>query len=104
MATIARSSKVRHKKLVYVQKPLGQLTERVQRVGPEHFGIVSIDCGKNVSKFMLADSYGTGSTIAAAICKQPAMPSVKRFVNTTCATWPWPSNAPANTTAWCNVA
>jgi hypothetical protein len=75
MATIARSSKVRHKKLVYVQKPLGQLTERVQRVGPEHFGIVSIDCCKNVSKFMLADFYGTGSTIAAAICKQPAMPS-----------------------------
>jgi transposase len=58
MATTARSSKVRRKKPLYVQKALGQLSERVQRVGPEHFGIVSIDCGKDDSKFMLADFYG----------------------------------------------
>jgi transposase len=38
--------------------PHGQLTDRVQQVGPEHFGIVSIDCAKARSKYMLADFYG----------------------------------------------
>ena len=33
----------------FVQKPSGQLATRVQAVGPEHFGIVSIDCGKTSS-------------------------------------------------------
>jgi transposase len=31
---------------------------RVQAVGPEHFGILSIDCAKARSKIMLADFYG----------------------------------------------
>jgi transposase len=31
----------------------------VQRVGPEHFGIVSVDCAKARSKWMLTDFYGT---------------------------------------------
>ena len=31
---------------------------RVQTVGPEHFGIVSVDCAKARSKWMLADFYG----------------------------------------------
>src|SRR5262249_46768702 len=31
---------------------------RVQQVGPEHFGIVSVDCAKARSKFMLCDFYG----------------------------------------------
>jgi len=30
----------------------------VQKVGPEHFGIVSVDCAKARSKWMLADFYG----------------------------------------------
>jgi transposase len=30
----------------------------VQAVGPEHFGIVSVDCAKGRSKYMLADFYG----------------------------------------------
>src|SRR5262249_57502469 len=29
-----------------------------QKVGPEHFGIVSVDCAKARSKWMLADFYG----------------------------------------------
>jgi transposase len=33
-------------------------TGRVQHVGPEHFGIVSVDCAKARSKYMLADFYG----------------------------------------------
>lgn len=40
-----------------VQKPHGQLTQRVQAVGPEHFGIVSIDCAKSRSTFLLCDFY-----------------------------------------------
>jgi transposase len=41
-----------------VQKPQGSFTPRVQAVGPEHFGIVSIDCAKARSKFSLCDFYG----------------------------------------------
>jgi type IV pilus biogenesis protein CpaD/CtpE len=31
---------------------------RVQRVGPEHFGVVSVDCAKARFKWMLCDFYG----------------------------------------------
>lgn len=41
-----------------VHKPRGVLQPRVQQVGPEHFGIVSIDCAKARSKWMLTDFYG----------------------------------------------
>jgi len=41
-----------------VHKPHGVLHPRVQQVGPEHFGIVSIDCAKARSKWMLTDFYG----------------------------------------------
>src|SRR5262245_34419910 len=39
-------------------KPRGVLHPRVQQVGPEHFGIVCVDCAKARSKFLLADFYG----------------------------------------------
>ena len=39
-------------------KPSGVIQPRVQKVGPEHFGIVSIDCAKDRSKWMLTDFYG----------------------------------------------
>ena len=39
-------------------KPSGQIQERVKQVGPEHFGVVSVDCAKDRSKWMLADFYG----------------------------------------------
>src|SRR6202011_4659497 len=42
----------------FVQKPHGQVTARVQAVGPEHFGILSIDVAKARSKMMLCDFYG----------------------------------------------
>jgi len=32
-----------------LQKPAGTIHPRVQKVGPEHFGIVSIDCAKKRS-------------------------------------------------------
>jgi len=41
-----------------VVKPTGQLTARVHDVGPEHFGIVAIDCAKARSRYFLADFYG----------------------------------------------
>jgi transposase len=41
-----------------LQKPTGQLVHRVQHVGPEHFGIVAIDCAKARSRYLLADFYG----------------------------------------------
>jgi transposase len=41
-----------------LQKPAGTIHPRVQKVGPEHFGIVSIDCAKRRSKWMLTDFFG----------------------------------------------
>src|SRR2546423_14311126 len=41
-----------------VGKPRGVLHPRVQKVGPEHFGIVCVDCAKARSKWMLTDFYG----------------------------------------------
>jgi transposase len=52
----ARSTKPR--KAFVLQKPNGQLVPRVQQVGPEHFGIVAIDCAKARSRYFLADFYG----------------------------------------------
>jgi len=52
----ARSTKPR--KAFVLQKPNGQLVPRVQRVGPEHFGILAVDCAKARSRYFLADFYG----------------------------------------------
>jgi transposase len=41
-----------------LHKPHGVIHPRVQKVGPEHFGIVAVDCAKARSKWMLADFYG----------------------------------------------
>jgi transposase len=46
------------RKRYLLQKPMGLLAPRVQAVGPEHFGIVSVDCAKARSRYMLADFYG----------------------------------------------
>lgn len=51
-----RRSKTRQKFLI--QKPNGDLAPRVQAVGPEHFGIVAIDCAKACSRYLLANFYG----------------------------------------------
>lgn len=42
----------------HVAKPNGVLAPRVQKVGPERFGIVAVDCAKARSVWMLADFYG----------------------------------------------
>jgi transposase len=56
MATTAprRSARRPHE----IHKPNGSVHPRVQKVGPEHFGIVSVDCAKARSKWMFADFYG----------------------------------------------
>jgi transposase len=41
-----------------IQKPCGVIHPRVQLVGPEYFGIVSVDCAKVRFKWMLCDFYG----------------------------------------------
>lgn len=58
MTQATRPRSRRSGRTVLVQKPKGKLTGRVQAVGPEHFGILSIDCAKARSKMMLCDFYG----------------------------------------------
>src|SRR4051812_6643084 len=55
-STTARAAKTA--KGFQLQKPHGQLVPRVQLVGPEHFGIVAIDCAKARSRYLLTDFYG----------------------------------------------
>ena len=58
MATKTKSRKSQQTKPRYIGKPAGTIQERVQVVGPEHFGVVSVDCAKRRSKWMLCDFYG----------------------------------------------
>jgi transposase len=58
MATQFRRKARRSQRYTLVAKPSGSLHPRVQKAGPEHFGIVAIDCAKARSKWMLADFYG----------------------------------------------
>jgi transposase len=53
-----RSRKSRDTKKRFIGKPTGQIQERVQAVGPEHFGIIAVDCAKRRSKWMLCNFYG----------------------------------------------
>jgi hypothetical protein len=57
-ATIRRRSAVGSPSFDYLGKPSGILSPRVLAVGPEHFGIVAVDCAKASSKWMLTDFYG----------------------------------------------
>src|SRR5215212_3585697 len=58
MAHSSTRKRSRARRVDIVQKPGGTFHPRVQKVGPEHFGIVSVDCAKARSKWMLADFYG----------------------------------------------
>src|SRR5271155_5714493 len=58
MATTTRRAARRSRRPASVAKPSGSIHPRVQKVGPEHFGIVAIDCAKARSKWMLSDFYG----------------------------------------------
>src|SRR5437667_1987403 len=58
MATTHSRKRSRSRPQEVLQKPRGVIHPRVQKVGLEHFGIVSVDCAKARSKWMLADFYG----------------------------------------------
>lgn len=58
MVTRTKNRKSAGSKRRFIGKPGGQIQERVQAVGPEHFGIVAVDCAKRRSKWMLCNFYG----------------------------------------------
>jgi transposase len=58
MVTGSKKRKCRGPKTRFIGKPTGQIQQRVQAVGPEHFGVVAVDCAKRRSKWMLCDFYG----------------------------------------------
>ncbi len=58
MATTRQRKRPSAPRTTTLGKPRGVLHPRVQKVGPEHFGIVCFDCAKRRSKFLLADFYG----------------------------------------------
>ena len=58
MATMSRRIPRRSRRPASVAKPSGSIHPRVQKAGPEHFGIVAVDCAKARSKWMLTDFYG----------------------------------------------
>lgn len=58
MVTKRKSRKKRRVSQAALGKPRGVIQERVRKVGPEHFGIVAVDCAKARSKWMLCDFYG----------------------------------------------
>lgn len=58
MVTKRKSRKSVNCGLAVLGKPRGLILPRVQEVGPEHFGIVAVDCAKARSKWMFCDFYG----------------------------------------------
>src|ERR1700704_5073359 len=58
MAVAVTRKRSRNRRPDVLQKPRGVIHPRVQKVGPEHFGIVSVDVAKARSKWMLADFFG----------------------------------------------
>lgn len=58
MATSTKKRKSTGSTKRFLGKPTGQIQERVQAVGPEHFGIISVDCAKRRPKWMLCNFYG----------------------------------------------
>ena len=61
MVARIRSKKVsqrRSKGFAGVHKPRGTVQPRVEQVGPERFGVVSVDCAKARSMWMLCNFYG----------------------------------------------
>ena len=58
MVTKTKKRKSTRTKKRFIGKPNGQIQERVQAVGPEHFGVIAVDCAKRRSKWMLCNFYG----------------------------------------------
>jgi hypothetical protein len=76
-----RSRRRRARYAQFVQKPSGTFHPRVQQVGPEHFGIVAVDCAKARSKFLLADFYGNVLVPPTAVeHNRPALEEMVRLL------------------------
>jgi transposase len=58
MATASGRFARRNRRPTSIAKPSGSIHPRVQKVGPEHFGIVAVDCAKARSKWMITNFYG----------------------------------------------
>jgi transposase len=58
MATRTKKRGFTGAKQRFIGKPGGQIQERVQAIGPEHFGVLAVDCAKRRSKWMLCNFYG----------------------------------------------
>lgn len=58
MSSRFRRRKRRPRRFQTVSKPRGVIHPRVEKAGPERFGVVSVDCAKARSKWMLCDFYG----------------------------------------------
>ena len=58
MVTKTRRRKSTGSKKRFIGKPAGQIQQRVQDAGPEHFGVVAVDCAKRRSQWMLCNFYG----------------------------------------------
>ncbi|MEO9590992.1 IS110 family transposase [Rhodopirellula bahusiensis] len=58
MATKAKSRSRKTGTKRFIGKPTGHVQERVQQCGPQHFGIIAVDCAKRRSKWMLCDFFG----------------------------------------------
>jgi transposase len=58
MVTRTKKRKSMGSRRRFIGKPTGLIQERVQAVGPEHFGIVAVDCAKRRSKWLLCNFYG----------------------------------------------
>jgi transposase len=41
-----------------LQKPNGLIADRVQKAGPDHFGVLAFDCAKARSRYLFADFFG----------------------------------------------
>lgn len=46
------------KKTRYIGKPSGVIQDRIERAGPKHFGVISVDCAKRRSKWMMCNFFG----------------------------------------------
>jgi transposase len=53
-----RNSKQGQRKRRYIGKPTGIIQQRVQEATPQRFGIISVDCAKRRSKWLLCDYFG----------------------------------------------
>ena len=89
MATTCRSRAVDRGAISNIAKPSGSLHPRVQKVGPEHFGIVAVDCAKARSKWMLADFYGS-ILIPPTVLEHNSRASTRRSPRSACAMEPTP--------------